>query len=304
MPAEGRGAVAPPAASDFLKQSLIWTAHLFLGAAPMNHSQNEALGSLANALTDLFQEAADLLPRMTEARQAGKSFPRRDPARLAAVVSALSFVEDGRRRFLTLAHIVEDETSHKAMISYQQQETLVQIAIDAETCRSIEITIPGLTRASGSIFSSMFGLKGGSTPAPDAALTDQYRVILLLKTQSIALRAVCLTHFVRFAMEYMTLCTPDTLFHPLDPAVPQRHFEALQRDLERLAPSLVDGPSTTAVLSSCSRLPWPPLVIAQAYDSNCDDLNGVPMTREHKAAWMKSLGDMQGSSRSAELRSA
>ena len=93
---------------------------------------------------------------------------------------------------------------------------------------------------------------------------DASTPVTLLKTQSIALRAVCLTHFVRFAMEYMTLCTPDTLFHPLDPAVPQRHFEALQRDLERLAPSLVDGPSTTAVLSSCSRLPWPPLVIAQA----------------------------------------
>jgi hypothetical protein len=266
----------------------------------MNHSQNEALGSLANALTDLFQEAADLLPRMTEARQAGKPFPRRDPARMAAVVSALSVVEDGRRRFLTLAHIVEDETSHKPMISYQQQETLVQIALDAETCHSIEVTIPGLTRASGSIFASIFGSKS----APDAALMDQYRVMLLLKTQSIALRAVCLTHFVRFAMEYMTLCTPETPFPPLDPAVPQRHFEAFQRDVERLAPSLVDGPSTTAVLSSCSRLPWPPLVIAQAYDSNCDDLNGVPMTREHKAAWMKSLGDMQGSSRPPELRSA
>jgi hypothetical protein len=47
-----------------------------MGAALMNHSQTEALGSLAKALTDLFQEAVDLLPRMAEARQAGKPFPR------------------------------------------------------------------------------------------------------------------------------------------------------------------------------------------------------------------------------------
>jgi hypothetical protein len=38
---------------------------------------------------------------------------------------------------------------------------------------------------------------------------------------------------------------------------------------------------------------WPPLIIARDYNSNCDELNGVPMTREHKAAWMKSLGEMQ-----------
>jgi len=73
----------------------------------MNHSQDEALGSLANALTDLFQEAVGLLSRMTQARPAGKPFPRRDTARMAAVVSAPSFVEDGRKKFVTLAHIHE-----------------------------------------------------------------------------------------------------------------------------------------------------------------------------------------------------
>jgi hypothetical protein len=258
----------------------------------MNHSQNEALGSLANALNDLFQEAVDLLPRMTKARKAGKPFPRRDPARMAAVISALSFVEDGRKKFLTLAHI----ENHEGKLSYRQQDALVRIALDAETCHSTEVTIPGLTRASGSIFSSAFGLKGGSKSAPDAALMDQYRMVLLLKTQSIAVRAVFLTHFVRFAIEYIALSTPETPFPPIDPTVPQRHFEAFQRDVERVAPSMVDGPSFIAVGESLS-MRWPVLIIAQEYDSNCDDLNGIPMTGEHKAAWMQSLGEMQAGSR-------
>src|SRR5215471_11767018 len=229
----------------------------------MNHSQNEALGSLANALTDLFQEAVDLLPRMAKARQAGKPFPRRDPARLAAVVSALSFVEDGRKRFLTLAHIDEDKNSHRQHISYRQQEVLVWIALDAQTCLSIEeVNIPGLTRASGSIFGSMFGSKGDAQQAPDAALLDQYRMALLLNTQRIALRAVFLAHFVRFAIEYIALTTPETPFPPLDPAVPQRHFAAFQRDVERMAPSVVDSPSFVAVGTSLS-MRFPVLVIAQ-----------------------------------------
>jgi hypothetical protein len=255
----------------------------------MNHSQNEALGSLANALTDLFEEAVDLMPRMTKARQAGKPFPRRDPARFAAVVSALSFVEDGRKKFLTLAHIDEDKDSHRRYISYRQQEVLVRIALDAQTCLSIEeVNIPGLTRASGSIF----GSKGDAQQAPDAALMDQYQMLLLLNTQSIALRAVFLAHFVRFAIEYMALTTPETPFPAIDPAVPQRHFEAFQRDVERAAPSCVDGPSFIAVGTSLS-MRFPVLVIAQEYDSNCDELNGIPMTRKQKAAWMNALGDIQ-----------
>jgi hypothetical protein len=262
----------------------------------MHHSQNEALGSLATALTDLFEEAVDLLPRMTEARQAGKPFPRRDPARLAAVTSSLSFVEAGRTRFLMLAHI-EDE-AQKRMVSYQQQEMLVWIAVDAETCHSIEAAIPGLTHASGSIFGSMFGLKGGSKPAPDAALMDQYRIVLLRNTQRIALRAAYLAHFVRFAMENMARSTPETPFPPLDHAVAQRHLEAFQRDVDRLAPLLVDGPAAAALLTSCS-MRWRSLVIAQVCDSNCDDLNGVPMTRAHKEVWMKALGEMQAGSRPA-----
>jgi hypothetical protein len=47
---------------------------------------------------------------------------RRDPARMAAVVSALSFVEGGCRKFLTLAHTDEDEASHRQHLSYRQQE--------------------------------------------------------------------------------------------------------------------------------------------------------------------------------------
>jgi hypothetical protein len=263
----------------------------------MNHSRNEALGSLANALNDLFQEAVDLLPRMTKAQQVAKPFPRRDPARMAAVISALSFVEDGRKKFLTLAHIDEDKNSHRQHISYRQQEVLVRIALDAQTCLSIEeVNIPGLTRASGSIFGAIFGSKGGSEPAPDAALMDQYRRVLLLDTQNIALRAVFLAHFVRFAMEYMALSTPETPFPPIDPAVPQRHFEAFQRDVERAAPSMVDGPSFIAVGESLS-MRWPVLAIAQEYDANCDELNGIPMTREQKAAWMQWLGDIQAGSR-------
>jgi len=258
----------------------------------MNHSQSEALGSLANALTDLFQEAVDLLPRMTNARKASKPFPRRDPARKAAVISALSFVEDERKKFLTLAHI----ENHEGNISYRQQDALVRLALDAQTCRSIEDTIPSLTRASGSTFSSIFGLKGDSNPAPGAALMDQYRIVLLLNTQSIAMRALFLSHFVCFAIEYIALSRPETPCPPIDPAVPQRHFEAFQRDIERVAPSMVDGPSFTAVGESFS-MRWPVLIIAQEYDSNCDDLNGIPMTREHKAAWMQSLGEMQAGSR-------
>jgi hypothetical protein len=270
----------------------------------VNDSQNEALGSLASALADLSREAVDLLPRMTRARQAGKPFPRRDPARLAAVVSALSFVDGGRKRFLTLAHIDEDKVSHRQYVSYRQQEALVWIALDAQTCLSIEeLDIPGLTRAGGSPLASIVGLMRGSKPAPDAALLDHYRILLLRNTQNIALRAIFLAHFVRFAIEYMALSTPETPFPAIETAVPQRHFEAYQRDVERMAPSMVDGPSFIAVGESLS-MRWPVLVIAQNYDSNSDELNGVPMSREQKAAWMERFGDMQAAGIQAELRSA
>jgi hypothetical protein len=103
-------------------------------------SQAAALSALAEGLADLFREAVDLLPRMIEAERAGKPLPKRDPAPMASVCAALSFVQDGSRQFITLAHL------DGGKVSYQTQETLVWVALDAATRQSIEEQVPGVTQ--------------------------------------------------------------------------------------------------------------------------------------------------------------
>jgi hypothetical protein len=221
---------------------------------------------------------------MIEAAKAGKPLPQRDPARLAAVCAALSFVQDGRPQFLTLAHF------EGGKVSYRMQEALVGIALDAVTCRSIEEHVSGVTRAPG--LPRSFGTR--PKPGPEPALMNGYRNLLMGNTQNIAIRAAFLARFVRFSIEYIANATAA---NPLAPAVEsaQRNFEAYQRDLERLAPFWVDKPAAAHLCTSLS-FPLVPVIVAQLEDPDCEKLHGVPMTREHKAAWLKHLGTLQGAS--------
>jgi hypothetical protein len=245
-------------------------------------SQTAALSALAEGLAHLFNEAVDLLPRMIKAEQAGKPLPRRDPAGLASVCAALSFVQDGRPQFLTLTHL------DGGKVFFHMQEALVWIALDAETCLSIEEHVPGVTRAPG----WLGNLLSRSKPGPDATVGTSYSHVLMRNTQNIAIRAAFLARFVRFSIEYMANMTPANRFAPAEESA-QRHFEAYQRDIERLAPGFVDRPAAAALLTSLS-FPFVPLIVAELEDADCEKLNGIPMSREHKAAWLKLLGNLQG----------
>jgi hypothetical protein len=245
-------------------------------------SQTAALSALAEGLTHLFNEAVDLLPRMIEAAKAGKPLPQRDPARLASVCAALSFVQDGRPRFLTLAHLDGEK------VFLHMQETLVWIALDAETCRSIEDHVPGVTRAPGLL--RIFGSR--PKPGPDATLMNAYSHVFMRNTQNIVIRAAFLARFVRFSIEYIANSTAGNLFAPAMESA-QRHFEAYQGEIERLAPYWVDKPAAADLLTSLS-FPFVPLIVTELEDANCEKLNGVPMTREQHAAWLKLFGNLQG----------
>jgi hypothetical protein len=252
----------------------------------MHPSQTAALSALAEGLTRLFNEAVGLLPRMIEAEKAGKPLPRRDPACLDAVCAALSFVEDGRPRFLTLAHV------DGGKVSYQMQEALVWIALDAVTCHSIEEHVPGVTRAKG--WFANFGNR--QEPEPDAAQLKAYRHVLMQNTQNIAIRAAFLARFVRFSIEYIASLTPENRLAP-DAETAQRHFEAYQGDIEhRLASCFVDHPAARNMLVSLS-FPFVPFIVAEVEDAECERLNGIPMNREHHAAWLKYFGELHGAPR-------
>src|SRR5262245_16642041 len=241
----------------------------------MHQAQRQALTALAQAFTDLFIEAGDLLPLLIAAEQKRKPFPRWDTAHLAAVAAALSFVEDGRPKFFTLAHIDDGK------VDLREQEELVWIAMDAETCRSIA-GVPELTRARG--LGSFFGF--GSSPQ-----SAQHRHILQRNTQSIAIRAAYLAHFTRFALEYSTSMTPETLFSPAV-EMAQQHFQSYQRDIERIAPALVDQGAARSLLMSLS-FPIVPLIVAHPEDENSRKLNGIPLTRELEAACLNFLAKQQ-----------
>jgi len=241
----------------------------------MHQAQIQALTVLAQAFTDLFIETGDLLPRLIAAEQKGKPFPRWDMARFEAVAAALSFVEDGRPMFFQLAQFDDGK------VGLGQQEELVWIAIDAETCRSIA-GVPELTRARG--LGSFFGF--GSSPQ-----SAQHRQILQRNTQNIAIRAAYLARYTRFALEYCANLTPEKLFSPAV-EMAQQHFQSYQRDIERIAPALVDQGAARSLLTSLS-FPTVPLVVAHPEDENSGKLNGIPLTRELEAAWLRFLAKQQ-----------
>ena len=248
----------------------------------MHPSQTAALSALAEGLANLFNEAVDLLPRMIKAEKAGRALPRRDPASMASVCAALSFVQDGRPQFLTLTHL------DGGRVFFHMQETLVWIALDAEMCRGIEDHVPGVTRAPG----WLGNLLSRPKPGPDAALGTTYSHVLMRNTQNIAIRAAFLARFVRFSIEYIANATPANRFAPAEESA-RRHFEAYQRDIERLSPYFVDRPAAANLLTSLS-FPFVPLIVAELEDADCEKLNGIPMSRAHKAAWLKQLGNLQG----------
>jgi hypothetical protein len=122
-----------------------------------------------------------------------------------------------------------------------------------------------------------------------------YRNLLMGNTQNIAIRAAFLARFVRFSIAYMANATAANRLAP-DVESAQRHFEAYQGDLERLAPFWVDKPAAAHLCTSLS-FPLVPLIMAQLEDADCEKLNGIPMSRAHKAAWLKHLGNLQGAPR-------
>jgi hypothetical protein len=236
---------------------------------------------LAEGLGNMFHESVGLLPRMSEAANARKPLPKRDPARLAFVCSALSFVEGGRRQFLTLAHIEDGK------VSFQMQETLVLIALDAMTCISIEEQISGAARTPG-----WFGnFRARGKDKPDSTLMNAYGHLLMRNTQNIAIRAAFLARFARFSIEYMAHMTPANRFAPA-PDRAQRYFEAYQEDIERHVTAFVDRPAAANLCKSLS-FPFVPLIMAELEDKNCERLNGIPMSAAHKAAWLKHFADLQ-----------
>jgi len=247
-------------------------------------SQTAALTALAEGLGHLFHEAVHLLPRMMMAAKEGKPLPKRDPARLAFVCAALSFVEGGRTQYLTLAHVEDGK------VSFHTQEALVWIALDAETCASIEEHIPGAARATG-LFRG-FGAR--AKKKPDAALMSAYSDLLMRNTQNIAIRAAFLERFVRFSIEYIANRKPDNRFAPA-PEAAKMYFAAFQDDIERHVSSFVDRPQAANLCKSLS-FPFAPLIVATLEDKDCERLNGIPMSAEHKAAWLKRYGALQAQS--------
>lgn len=251
----------------------------------MTQARSDALGALVSALTSLYEEAIDLLPAMMTARQSGTLFPTRDRALLADVVSALTFDDqDELTKFLTLAHI-DSIDAQNLVINYHEQETLVRLVLDARTCSTIEdAAIPGLTWAPA----PTPGMTRSSLLPPDPALLDHCQIILLRYTQNVALRATYLAHYLRFTMEYMSRCPQQALFVPFDHAILQRHAAAWQCDVARLSPSFADRKEADRVLES-SVWRWPPLILATPCNPDCVTLSGIPMSREHKAAWTEAF---------------
>ena len=170
------------------------------------------------------------------------------------------------------------------------------IALDAATCRSIEEHVPGVTRAPGLPSKFRVSPEAG---AGRSAHERSHNHVLCRNTQNIAVRAAFLARFVRFSIEYIANLTPANRFAPAMESA-QRHFEAFQGDIERHVTCFVDRPAAANLCASLT-FPFVPLIIAELEDANCEKLNGVPMSREHNAEWLKYFGSLQklahGSSR-------
>jgi hypothetical protein len=247
-------------------------------------SQAAALSSLVEALNDTFNEALDLLPRMIEAYRAKQPLPRRNPSVINRVCAALSFVENDKPLFLTLAHLNDD-----GKVSYQTEEALVWIALEAATCATLEDNVCGVKRGRG-----FFGrFRGEVAPDSDSTISTASIHMLMRNTQSIGIRAAFLENFIRNAIEHIARTTAANTFEG-SREFAQRHLENYQSQIEKIAPYFVDREAAVSLIKSIS-MPVTPIVIAQKLDDDCENLNGIPMTREHASAWRGYLGKLQGS---------
>jgi hypothetical protein len=250
----------------------------------MDLPQTTALSDLAVGLNRLFDEAVEMLPRMIEAEKANEPLPQRDPLTITNICDALSFVENGRPKFLTLAHLDDGK------ISYRMQEVLVWVALETATCRAIEEKVHGVKRVRGGLLQRFRSQpQQGSEPT----LEKSYNHAIMGKTQNTAIRAAFLANFVRFSIDHIASSEPAKV---LEPSVEraQRYFNAYQIDIERLAPHFADTPAAASLLKSMS-FPMLPIIIADLEGTNCEKLNGVPMKLEHFVAWRNRFADMQGS---------
>lgn len=251
----------------------------------MDLSQVMALSALAKALDDTFNEAEELLPQMIEACRAKKPLPRRNTLITSRVCAALSFVENGKPRFLILAHF------HDGKISYEVEEVLVWIAIEAETCAALEDSVCGVKHERG-----LFGrFRDRSTLGSNKTIQTASIDILMRNTQSIAIRAAFLANFIRHSIERIARSSAETAFEDSEEAA-QRHLESYLKQMERIIPNLVDKVAAVELLKSLS-MPITPVIIAQIEDDACEKLNGIPMMKEHASAWRDYLGKLQGSAR-------
>lgn len=245
-----------------------------------------ALSALAEALDDTCNEAADLLPQMVEAYKTQKAFPRRNPSIIGGVCTALSFVDNGKPQFLTLAHLGDD-----GKVSYQMEEALVWIALDAATCTALEDNVRVVKPKRG--FFDRF--RDRSTVEQDNTVMTASMHMLMRNTQSIAIRAAFLANFIRHSIEHIARIGPANAFEGSKESA-QRHLENYQREIERIVPNFTDKAAALDLIKALS-MPFTPIIISEIEDDACEKLNGIPMSREHASAWRNYFGKMQASAR-------
>lgn len=245
-----------------------------------------ALSALTEALDDTFNEATDLLPQMVEAYKAQKAFPRRNPSIIGGICTALSFVDNGKPQFVTLAHLGDD-----GKISYQMEEARVWIALDAATCTALEDNVRVVKSKRG--FFDRF--RDRPTVEQDNTVMAASIHMLMRNTQSIAIRAAFLANFIRHSIEHIARISPANAFEGSKESA-QRHLENYQRQIERIAPNFTDRSAALDLIKAMS-MPFTPIIISEIEDDTSEKLNGIPMSREHASAWRNYLGKVQASAR-------
>ena len=245
-----------------------------------------ALSALTEALDDTFNEATDLLPEMVEAYKAQKAFPRRNPSIIGGICTALSFVDNGKPQFVTLAHLGDD-----GKISYQMEEALVWIALDAATCTALEDNVRVVKSKRG--FFDRF--RDRPTVKQDDTVMAASIHMLMRNTQSIAIRAAFLANFIRHSIEHIARISPANAFEGSKESA-QRHLENYQRQIEGIAPNFTDRAAALDLIKTLS-MPFTPIIISRIEDDTCEKLNGIPMSREHASAWRNYFGKVQASAR-------